>query len=145
MAEYININRMRQEVRVLLLEVIGKYEDMEVYELPSEEWVDCCVEAVTQCINKEMGEYLKGDNHEILGCACNVETSYCYHTEGLYWPDKQLIRNLVYRLENDGTSERTQSDRDFLVDWYWKAFGTFEIKARFEEELLCNSQTKQHK
>ena len=129
---------MRQEVCALLLEVIGEYKDTEVCELPLDEWVDYYTEVVTQRINKEMGEYLKADDHEIPGCACDIETSYCYHIEGIYWPDKQLIKDLVYRLENDDQSKRTQSDKDFCVDWYWKAFGTFWITERFKEEVLEN-------
>lgn len=64
------------------------------------------------------------------------------HITGTYWSSEydgddyfRLFPQMVARLDTAEDSKQADEDRVYLMDWYFKAFGTFGIKYNFQDTL----------
>lgn len=92
--------------------------------------------AFEYCIenNSDMKKYLHMKDHKIFGNFNNIEWDYERRVkeETGRWGD---FKNLVKRLDDMDDSPETNSDRKWIVGWFFETFGTFGIKYSFSSEI----------
>ena len=82
-----------------------------------------------------MKKYLHMQNHRMIGNFANIEEDYPTHITGTaccseYDGDDyfDLFPQMVARLDSAEDSKQADEDRAYLEEWYFKAFGTYNIK-----------------
>lgn len=92
--------------------------------------------------NRDMKKYLHMDNHNMDGNFADIENDYPAHITGTYWSSEyagndyfRLFHQMVARLDAAEDSEQANEDRAYLEEWYFKAFGTYNIKYNFSNDL----------
>lgn len=92
--------------------------------------------------NRDMKKYLHMDNHNMDGNFADIENDYPAHITGTYWSSEyagndyfRLFPQMVARLDAAEDSEQANEDRAYLEEWYFKAFGTYNIKYNFSNDL----------
>ena len=92
--------------------------------------------------NKDMKKYLHMNNHSMPGNFADIEYDYPAHITGTRWPSEyagddyfRLFPKMVARLDAAEDSKQADEDRAYLMDWYFDAFGTYNIKYNFSNWL----------
>ena len=92
--------------------------------------------------NRDMKKYLHMNNHSMPGNFADIEEDYPAHITGTRWPSEyagddyfRLFPQMVARLDSAEDSERAKEDRAYLEDWFFDAFGTYNIKYNFSNWL----------
>lgn len=93
-------------------------------------------------VNKEMKKYLHLDDQHMDGNFANLYHDYPEHITGTRWVSDyegddyfDLYPQMVARLDAAEDSEQANEDRAYLEEWYFKAFGTYNIQYNFSNEL----------
>lgn len=133
--QYINCELMQKELEEILNEELKSYSEDYPYldEIVNvEEYADDLVLS----FNSDMGKYLNSSDHKIAGNFNNIDYDYPAFMEcdGPHY-NKKLVDDMVNRLNNNDDTEKSQKDRDFLVDWFFETFGTFGITYNFNDYL----------
>lgn len=76
------------------------------------------------------------------GNFADIENDYPAHITGTRWPSEyagddyfRLFPQMVARLDAAEDSKQADEDRAYLMDWYFDAFGTYNIKYNFSNWL----------
>lgn len=92
--------------------------------------------------NKEMKKYLHKDSQHMDGNFANLYNDYPRHVTGTFWATEydgddyyDLYPAMVARLDAAEDSEQANKERAYLEEWYFKAFGTYNIEYNFSNEL----------
>lgn len=92
-------------------------------------------------VNREMKKYLHLNGH-MNGNFANLYIDYPRHVTGKFWATDydgddyyDLYPQMVARLDAAEDSEQADKDREYLEEWYFEAFGTYNIKYNFSNEL----------
>lgn len=92
--------------------------------------------------NRDMKKYLHMDNHNMDGNFADIEYDYPAHITGTYWSSEyagndyfRLFPQMVASLDAAEDSEQANEDRAYLEEWFFKAFGTYNIKYNFSNDL----------
>ena len=146
-ADYIGVKSFAKTIEGLYRECLENFddaEDMEEYiadlygkNIQSMAW-DFTLEA-----NREMKKYLHLNDQRMDGNFANLYNDYPRHVTGTFWATDydgddyyfDLYPAMVARLDAAEDSEQANKDREYLEEWYFKAFGTYNIKYNFSNEL----------
>lgn len=145
-ADYIGVKSFAKTIEGLYRECLENFddaEDMEEYiadlygkNIQSMAW-DLTLEA-----NREMKKYLHLNDQRMDGNFANLYHDYPRHVTGTFWATDydgddyyDLYPAMVARLDAAEDSEQANKDREYLEEWYFKAFGTYNIKYNFSYEL----------
>lgn len=145
-ADYIGVESFAKTIENLYRECLENFdnaEEMEEYiadlygkNIQSLAW-DFTLET-----NRDMNKYLHMDNHNMDGNFADIENDYPAHITGTYWSSEyagddyyDLYPQMVARLDAAEDSEQANEDREYLEEWYFEAFGTYNIKYNFSNEL----------
>lgn len=147
-ADYIGVEIFAAVIESLYRECLENFddaEDMEEYisdfygkNIQSMAW-DFTLEA-----NREMKKYLHLPDQHMDGNFANLYEDYPKHITGTFWVSEydgpvaeyfNLYPQMVARLDSAEDSEQADKDREYLEEWYFKAFGTYNIKYNFSNEL----------
>ena len=145
-ADYIGVASFSKVIESLYRECLEKFdnaEDMEEYiadvfekNIQSMAW-DFTLEA-----NREMKKYLHLPDQRMDGNFANLYNDYPRHVTGTFWATDydgddyyDLYPQMVARLDAAEDSEQADKDREYLEEWYFKAFGTYNIQYNFSNEL----------
>ena len=89
-----------------------------------------------------MKEYLHLNDQHMDGNFHNLYEDYPKHRTGVWWASDydgddyyDFYPQMVARLDSAEDSEQANEDRAYLEEWYFKAFGTYNIKYNFSNEL----------
>lgn len=89
-----------------------------------------------------MKEYLHLSDQRMIGNFANLYNDYPRHVTGTFWATDydgddyyDLYPAMVARLDAAEDSEQANKDREYLEEWYFKAFGTYNIKYNFGNYL----------
>ena len=89
-----------------------------------------------------MKKYLHLNDQRMDGNFANLYNDYPRHVTGTFWATDydgddyyDLYPQMVARLDAAEDSEQANEDRAYLEEWYFKAFGTYNIKYNFSNEL----------
>ena len=145
-ADYISVKNFAKAIEALYRECLEDYENSEDIE---EYLADCGVGNIqslawdfTMKVNRDMKEYLHMRNHNMSGNFANSEDDYPAHITGSRWSSDyagddyyRLFPQMVARLDAAEDSEQADEDRMYLMDWFFDAFGTYNIKYKFQNDL----------
>lgn len=146
LADYIGCESFAKVIENLYRECLEKFdnaEDMEEY------IADCCGKNIqnlawdfTLEANREMKKYLHLNDQHMIGNFANLYNDYPRHVTGVFWATDydgddyyDLHPAMVARLDAAEDSEQADKDREYLEEWYFEAFGTYNIKYNFSNEL----------
>ena len=147
-ADYIGVESFAKVIENLYRECLEKFDDAEDLEeyiadvfgnnIQSMAW-DFPLEA-----NREMKKYLHLPDQHMDGNFADLSMDYPKHRTGTFWVSEydgpvadyfNLYPQMVARLDAAEDSELANEDRAYLEEWYFKAFGTYNIKYNFSNEL----------
>lgn len=149
-ADYIGVEAFAKEIYDLYKECLDKYDDKDEFEqyindlYGSEDYLNEQAHEFAIRTNEEMKRYLHMDNHRMDGNFANVKNDYTQYRAGTYWisdfegSDEEyygFFPDMVKRLDAAEDSERADDDREYLSSWFFFAFGTFDIKYNFSNDL----------
>lgn len=136
MKEYLNMEKLYSEIVSLYKDCRDRMADDDNRDFLSCEFDDDTIEELawylTLRINKEMKEYLNSNLYEIYGNFKDLGYDYTSHITGKYEYDRELVSNMVERLNRGEQSEQADADREFLLEWFFFTFGTWGIRYNFE-------------
>ena len=147
-ADYIGVESFAKVIENLYRECLEKFDDAEDLEeyiadvfgnnIQSMAW-DFTLEA-----NREMKKYIHLPDQHMDGNFADLSMDYPKHRTGTFWVSEydgpvadyfNLYPQMVARLDAAEDSELANEDRAYLEEWYFKAFGTYNIKYNFSNEL----------
>lgn len=147
-ADYIGVESFAKTIENLYRECLENFddaEDMEEYiadvfekNIQSLAW-DFTLEA-----NREMKNYLHRKSQHMDGNFADLSMDYPKHRTGTFWVSEydgpvaeyfSLYPDMVARLDSAEDSEQADEDREYLAEWFFYAFGTYNIKYNFSNEL----------
>lgn len=92
--------------------------------------------------NREMKKYLHLPDQHMNGNFADLSMDYPKHVTGVWWASDydgddyyDLYPQMVARLDAAEDSEQANEDREYLEEWYFEAFGKYNIKYNFSNEL----------
>ena len=147
-ADYICVESFAKTIENLYRECLNNYdnaEDMEEYiadvfgkNIQSLAW-EFTLEA-----NREMKNYLHRKSQHMDGNFADLSMDYPKHRTGTFWVSEydgpvaeyfSMYPDMVARLDAAEDSEQADKDREYLAEWFFYAFGTYNIKYNFSNEL----------
>lgn len=146
-ADYIGVISFSTVVENLYRECLENFDDKEEFEeyfnnLFGEKYIHNEAFRFALYANKEMKKYLHKDSQHMDGNFANLYEDYPKHVTGVRWASDyegddyyDFYPQMVARLDSAEDSEQASKDRAYLEEWYFKAFGTYNIKYNFSNEL----------
>lgn len=145
-ADYIGTKSFATVIENLYRECLEKFDDAEDLEEFISDFDGRNIQSMawdfTLEVNKEMKKYLHMDSQNMNGNFANLRNDYPRHVTGVFWASDydgddyyDLFPQTVARLDAAEDSEQANKDRAYLEEWYFKAFGTYNIKYNFSNEL----------
>lgn len=146
-ADYIGVISFSTVVENLYRECLENFDDKEEFEeyfndLFGEKYIHNEAFRFALYANKEMKKYLHKDSQHMDGNFANLYEDYPKHRTGVWWASDydgddyyDFYPQMVARLDSAEDSEQASKDRAYLEEWYFKAFGTYNIKYNFSNEL----------
>lgn len=145
-ADYIGCESFAKVIENLYRECLEEFDDAE----DLEEYIADVFEKNIQSpaweftlkVNREMKKYLHLDDQHMNGNFADLSMDYPKHRTGVWWATDydgddyyDLYPQMVARLDAAEDSEQADKDREYLEEWYFKAFGTYNIQYNFSNEL----------
>lgn len=146
-ADYIGVESFAKVIENLYNECLDNFDDAddlrEYIADVFEKNIQSMAIEFTHEVNKEMKKYLHKDSQHMDGNFANLRNDYPRHVTGVFWASDydgedyyyDLYPQMVARLDAAEDSEQANKDRAYLEEWYFKAFGTYNIKYNFSNEL----------
>ena len=145
-ADYIGVESFSKVIENLYNECLENFDDADELR---EYIADCCGKTIqdlarefTLEANREMKKYLHLPDQHMDGNFANLYRDYPEHITGTRWISDyegddyfDLYPQMVARLDAAEDSEQANEDRAYLEEWYFKAFGTYNIEYNFSNEL----------
>ena len=147
-ADYIGVASFAKTIDELYRECLENFDDAE----DMEEYIADVFEKNIQSLaweftieaNRDMKKYLHLPDQHMNGNFANLSIDYPKHRTGTFWLSEydgpvaeyfNLYPQMVERLDSAEDSEQANEDRAYLEEWYFKAFGTYNIKYNFSNDL----------
>ena len=148
-ADYIGVISFSTVVENLYRECLENFDDKEEFEeyfndLFGEKYIHNEAFRFALYANKEMKKYLHLPDQHMNGNFADLSMDYPKHRTGTFWVSEydgpvaeyfNLYPQMVARLDAAEDSEQADKDREYLEEWYFKAFGTYNIQYNFSNEL----------
>lgn len=141
-ADYIGVKSFAAVIESLYRECLENFDDAEyIADLYGKNIQSMAMEFTLEA-NKEMKKYLHLNDQHMDGNFANLYEDYPKHRTGVWWASDydgddyyDLYPAMVARLDSAEDSEQANKDREYLEEWYFKAFGTYNIKYNFGNYL----------
>lgn len=151
-ADYIGVKSFAAVIEDLYRECLEDYDNAEEMEELIADYYGMDIQSLawklTLQANREMKKYLHEKDHRMIGNFANIERNYPAHVTGTYWSSEYdgddyfgLFPQMVARLDSAEDSKQADEDRAYLEEWYFFAFGTYNIKYNFQNDLAEISYT----
>ena len=145
-ADYIGVESFAKTIENLYRECLKDYDNAEeIEEYIADSYGENIQSLAWKFVfkaNREMKEYLHAKNHHIDGNFVNIALDYPAHITGTYWSFDydgddyfRLFPQMVARLDAAEDSKQADEDRAYLEWWYFWAFGMYNIKYNFRNDL----------
>ena len=145
-ADYIGVESFAKVIENLYRECLEEFDDAEDLEEYIADIFEKNIQSLawefTLKVNREMKKYLHLNDQRMNGNFANLYNDYPRHVTGVFWATDydgddyyDLYPQMVARLDAAEDSEQTDKDREYLEEWYFEAFGTYNIKYNFSNEL----------
>ena len=145
-ADYIGVKSFAAVIESLYRECLEKFDEAEEMEEYIADLYGKNIQSLawefTLETNKEMKKYLHLPDQHMNGNFANLSMDYPKHRTGVRWATDydgddyyDLYPAMVARLDAAEDSEQADRDREYLEEWYFKAFGTYNIQYNFSNDL----------
>lgn len=145
-ADYIGVKSFAKVIENLYRECLENFDDAEDMEEYIADLYGKNIQSLawefTLKVNREMKKYLHLDDQHMNGNFANLYEDYPKHITGVWWASDydgddyyDLYHQMVARLDAAEDSEQANEDRAYLEEWYFKAFGTYNIQYNFSNDL----------
>lgn len=145
-ADYIGVKSFAKTIEKLYRECLDNFDDADDLEEYIADMLGENMQSLawqfTFKANREMKKYLHKDSQHMDGNFANLYEDYPKHITGVWWASDydgddyyDLYPQMVARLDAAEDSEQADKDRAYLEEWYFKAFGTYNILYNFSNEL----------
>lgn len=145
-ADYIGCESFAKVIENLYRECLEEFDDAEDLEEYLADIFEKNIQSLawefTLKVNREMKKYLHLNDQHMNGNFANLYIDYPRHVTGKFWATDydgddyyDLYPQMVARLDAAEDSEQADKDREYLEEWYFEAFGTYNIKYNFSNEL----------
>ena len=146
-ADYIGVDSFAKTIEELYRECLEDYDNAEeMEELIADYYgvddIKSLAWEFTYEANRNMKKYLHAKDHHMDGNFANIENDYPAHITGTRWSSEydgddyfDLFPQMVARLDSAEDSKQADEDRAYLEEWYFFAFGTYNIKYNFSNDL----------
>lgn len=145
-ADYIGVASFAKTIEELYRECLEEFDDAEDLEEYIADMLRENIQSLawefTHKVNREMKKYLHLNDQRMDGNFANLYNDYPRHVTGTFWATDydgddyyDLYPAMVARLDSAEDSEQANKDREYLEEWYFKAFGTYNIKYNFGNYL----------
>lgn len=139
----IDIELMQEKIYGVLVECLNAYENPEklreyANEINnSDDYLFEVSASWTARIDREMRVYIHRSKHKTIGKWANLEHDYHIHVSGDFnQDDGNDFRAMVARIDEGDENKQVESDKKFLAEWYFSAFGGRSIELAFSHELF---------
>lgn len=145
-ADYIGVASFAKVIENLYRECLENFDDAEDLEEYIADIFEKNIQSLawefTLKVNREMKKYLHLNDQRMNGNFADLSMDYPKHRTGVWWATDydgddyyDLYPAMVARLDAAEDSEQADKDREYLEEWYFEAFGTYNIKYNFSNEL----------
>lgn len=144
-ADYIGMESFAKTIEKLYRECLEDYDNAEEMEEYIADFFGMNIQSLARDfslkINKEMKKYLHLNDQHIIGNFANLYEDYPEHITGVRIYDyegddfRDFYPQMVARLDDAEDSEQADEDRTYLREWFFGAFGTYDIKYNFSNDL----------
>lgn len=145
-ADYIGVESFAKVIENLYRECLEEFDDAEDLEEYIADVFEKNIQSLawefTLKVNREMKKYLHLNDQHMNGNFADLSMDYPKHRTGVWWATDydgddyyDLYPQMVARLDAAEDSEQADKDREYLEEWYFEAFGTYNIKYNFSNEL----------
>lgn len=136
---YLNVSRLQGELLAIYKEERDGWVDEWNREFLMREFSDESLEELAMKkayeFNEDMRKYLNMSNHKIDGNFNNIDYDYPAHINGVIGYNSSLVNAMIARLNAGEQSEQANADRDWLVDWFWETFGSWNLRYNFTDYI----------
>lgn len=127
--DFINKQQFAEFYQELFKEVISEYPEEERYKIGfDDEDIAEYSEWFAERINEDMRSYCNGDT-EIIGNFANIQYDYQRKFGKSYL-------NVLNELNGDKETDNTREFKEWVLDWFVYAFGTFGIKYNIDNNFI---------
>lgn len=145
-ADYIGVESFAKTIENLYNECLENFDDADDLRMYIADGYGMIIQATawefTLEVNREMKKYLHLPDQHMDGNFADLSMDYPKHITGVWWASGydgddyyDLYPQMVARLDAAEDSEQADKDRAYLGEWYFKAFGTYNIQYNFSNEL----------
>lgn len=145
-ADYIGVESFANTIENLYRECLEEFDDAEDLEEYIADVFEKNIQSLawefTLKVNREMKKYLHLNDQHMNGNFANLYNDYPRHVTGVFWATDydgddyyDFYPQMVARLDAAEGSEQADKDREYLEEWYFEAFGTYNIQYNFSNEL----------
>lgn len=145
-ADYIGCKSFAKVIENLYRECLEEFDDAEDLEEYIADVFEKNIQSLawefTLKVNREMKKYLHLNDQHMNGNFADLSMDYPKHRTGVWWATDydgddyyDLYPQMVARLDAAEDSEQADKDREYLEEWYFEAFGTYNIKYNFGNYL----------
>ena len=137
---FLNVERFREEVTEVLQEEADSWaDDTGSMKYNAEEYLEQYVEGIVDDAIESFNELVHRDDTSMSGNFADIR----YDWEGFHneLPHGCTLKEVVEMIDAGEENEVTQEFKDWAVDWYFRAFGTYNLKYNwtdFISELAYN-------
>ncbi len=147
-ADYIGVESFANTIENLYRECLEEFDDAEDLEEYIADVFEKNIQSLawefTHKVNREIKKYLHLNDQRMNGNFADLSMDYPKHRTGTFWVSEydgpvaeyfNLYPQMVARLDAAEDSEQADKDRAYLEEWYFKAFGTYNIQYNFSNDL----------
>ena len=145
-ADYIGVESFAKVIENLYNECLEKFDDADELRVYIADVFEKNIQSMawefTLKVNREMKKYLHLYDQHMDGNFADLSMDYPQHITGVWWASDydgddyyDLYPQMVARLDAAEDSEQANEDRAYLEEWYFKAFGTYNIQYNFSNDL----------
>lgn len=136
---YLNVSRLQGELLTIYKEERDGWIDewnreFLMCEFSDESLEELAMEKAHE-FNEDMRKYLNMSDHKIVGNFNNIDYDYPAHINGVIGYNSSLVNAMIARLNAGEQSEQANADRDWLVDWFWETFGSWNLRYNFTDYI----------
>lgn len=142
--EFINVERFRKEIREVLDEATNSWEEGYMKDC-ADDYIDEYVETIVEDAIRSFDKLVHRDDTSMTGNFKDIR----YDWEGFHreYPHGSSLKEIVEMIDAGEDNEFTREFKDWAVDWYFEAFGTYNLKynwVNFMEEATYDEEDEEN-
>lgn len=142
--EFINVERFRKEIREILDIETKSWEPGYMQDF-ADDYIDEYVEGIVDDTIDSFNTLVHRADTSMWGNFADIK----YDWEGFHkeYPHGSSLKEIVEMIDSGEDNEFTKEFKDWAVDWYFKAFGTYNLKynwANFMEEAAYDEEDEEN-